>query len=60
MRIRWTIKNWWSKLWIRKEEFHPSLDLRSNINLGMSKERRKEAFLDLCRRRQIAHERDFD
>ena len=49
---------WWHRLWIRKDEFHRSLDLDS-LNLdGMSKQKKEEYLIDLNRRREIAHRRD--
>lgn len=50
---------WWHKLWIRKDEFHHSLDMDGLAILEMDKRELKEYRADLVRRRQIAHERDL-
>ena len=51
---------WWYRLWIRKDEFHRSLDTDLLAMLAMNK-KQKERYLDnLSRRRRIAHERDLD
>lgn len=60
MGLRWTLKNWWGKLWIREDEFHSSLDYSANIRPGMSEKKREQATLDLIKRRQIAHERGIE
>ncbi len=61
-RVVWNggIKLQWNRLWIRKDEFHSSLDLKSEVMLGMSQKRRDKYIKDLCRRRHIAHERDLN
>jgi hypothetical protein len=53
------LKLGWYRLWVRKDEFHPSLNMDSKAMFGMSKEARKRYMFDLIRRRQIAHERDL-
>ncbi len=46
----------WQQLWVRKGEFHPSLD--SDYE-GLKPDQREAYSLDLVRRRQIAHEREL-
>lgn len=60
-RLVWNrgLKLGWYRLWVRKDEFHPSLNMDVKAMVGMSKEVRKKYELDLVRRRQIAHDRDL-
>jgi len=60
-RLIWNrgIKLHWSRLWIRKDEFHNSLDMDVEAILNMNEKQREAYFKDLGKRRQIAHERDF-
>ncbi|MFH0808427.1 MAG: hypothetical protein V1888_02320 [archaeon] len=56
------IKLLWNQLWVRKDEFHSSLNMDVNavkVMLGMNKKQRDAYIKDLCKRRQIAHERDI-
>jgi hypothetical protein len=48
----------WNRLWIRKDEFHSSLDLDIEAVSVMNEEERKDYFLDLNRRRAKAHRAD--
>ena len=50
---------WWNRFWIRKDEFHKSLDMDGRAMAGMSEKRRKKYTEDLMWRREIAHERDL-
>ena len=50
---------WWYKLWIRKDEFHKSLNMDPHAVMEMDVEERKRYFHDLNRRRSIAHELDL-
>lgn len=60
-RLIWNrgIKFQWDRLWIRKDEFHNSLNMDANAMLGMSHKQRGAYTKDLYRRRRIAHERDL-
>ena len=53
------LKLWWYELFIRNEEFHPSLDSDFDALLYMGKKERAEYFCDLGERRRIAHERNL-
>ncbi len=54
----WKVRLWWYQLYIRKDEFHPSLSIDPFAFVRMA-EREKEEYLgSLCRRRIIAHQRD--
>ncbi|MFH0854456.1 MAG: hypothetical protein V1891_03110 [bacterium] len=53
------IKLQWNRLWVRKDEFHSSLNMDANAMLGMSQKQRNAYTKDLCRRRRIAHEKDL-
>lgn len=50
---------WWNRLWIRKDEFHRSLDMDVSAMLEMKEQEVKEYLADLVRRRDIAHQRDL-
>ena len=51
---------WWDSLYIRADEFDNSLSMNGYAILSMRKEDRTKYIKDLCRRRQIAHERDME
>ena len=50
---------WWYKLWIRKDEFHHSLDMDGVAMLEMNEQERKKYFVNLVRRREKAHQRNL-
>lgn len=56
----WRIRHWWQRLWIRKDEFHPSLNMDVGVMYNMTENEKTEYLNDLVRRRNIAHERDID
>ena len=58
MKIRTKIRLWWNKLWIRKDEFHSSLNVDLAGVLDMNEKERDKYATDLIRRRNIAHERE--
>ena len=49
----------WSGLWIRGDEFHPSLDIQVDHVRRLSYEEVEKYWRDLNNRRQIAHKRDL-
>ena len=51
-----SIKPWWKRLWIRKDEFHSSLD--TDYLPGISQEEEDNYSKDVFRRRHLSHERD--
>lgn len=53
------IKLRWYRLWIRKDEFHPSLSYDPMATRHMSQEQRLAYVKDLNHRRDIARERDL-
>lgn len=53
------IKLWWSRLFIRKDEFHKSLDLDIDTMMVMDDEEFQKYSDDILRRRWIVHERDL-
>ena len=53
------IKLWWYRSFIRKNEFHSSLNMDVEAMMVMNEEELKRYFNDLARRRRIAHNRDF-
>ena len=57
---QWRIRVWWSELWIRKQEFHRTLNM-DVLALGKMTENEKANYYDyLFRRRDIAHQRDLN
>jgi len=60
MSWRISLRLWWHRLWIRKDEFHESLVMDSEAMLEMTQEECDKYRADLCRRRQIAHQRDME
>lgn len=50
---------WWYRLWVRKNEFHKSLDFDFEAMMVMNQKGRKKYWKDLAKRRQKAHERDL-
>lgn len=58
MRLRDRPKLFWNRLWIRKDEFHPSLDIDPIASSYMTKEERELYYKDIVRRREIAHRLD--
>ncbi len=54
-----SIRFWWAMLWIREDEFHPSLDFDFEYAYLLSAKGRDAYWLDLARRRGIVHERDL-
>lgn len=59
MFIRSRIRLFWSRLWIRENEFHQSLDIDVEAMLTMNEEQKDTYMKDLVRRRNIAHEREL-
>ncbi|MHB1118328.1 MAG: hypothetical protein ACYCZ7_02295 [Minisyncoccota bacterium] len=55
----WKVRLWWHRLFIRRNEFHHSLDMDTDAMVRMSSAESKKYILDLVRRRSIAHERDL-
>lgn len=53
-------RQFWNRLYIRKDEFHKSLDLDLKLMMDLNKEDQKKYLLDLIRRRDIAHRRDLE
>ena len=49
----------WNNLYIRKDEFHKSLDLDLNAMLVMDKKEREKYYKNIMKRRNIAHEKDL-
>ncbi|MDD4409307.1 MAG: hypothetical protein PHW52_01500 [Candidatus Pacebacteria bacterium] len=54
-----TIKLWWYRLWVRRNEFHPSLTIDDKAMSCMLISKQKTYLSDLNRRREIAHKRDM-
>lgn len=60
-RVVWNrgIKLQWYRLWIRKNEFHHSLNTDIEAIIGMNDEQYKVYEKDLIKRRQIAHQKNM-
>ncbi len=56
MNRRIKLRLWWNKLWIRKDEFHPSLNFDGEAYFEMNEEEKQAYMFDLVKRRNIAHE----
>lgn len=56
-RVLWNkgIRLWWAKLYIRRDEFHPSLIFDIEAASVMSEKEKSEYYADLAKRRRIAH-----
>ena len=52
------LRLWWSRLYIRKDEFHSSLSFDAGTYLGMNEKQRGEYVFDIVKRRSVAHQRD--
>lgn len=50
---------WWRKLWIRKDEFHSSLDVDAKAMVEMDQKEMEKYIEDLAYRRNLAHRRDL-
>ena len=48
---------WWYQLWIRKDEFHKSLDMDPDAVIEMNKKETKQYFANLTGRRKKAHQK---
>ncbi len=51
---------WWCCLWIRKNEFHYSLNMDAMAMIEMDKKEMKKYLVSLDYRRKIAHERALE
>ena len=58
MKIRTKVGLQWKRLWIRKDEFHSSLNIDVAGVVDMNDEERDKYATNLMYRRQIAHERE--
>ena len=57
----YSIRHWWRVLWVRKDEFHISLEIDMEWLTYCNPKGGLDAHLtDVTRRRQIAHERDMN
>ena len=53
------IKLFWHRLFIRKDEFHPSLNMDIEAMMVMDQKKLERYRNDIARRRWIAHKRDL-
>jgi len=58
--LRHRPRMFWNKLWVRKDEFHKSLEMDASAMMTMSREDVQKHMDDLVRRRNIAHQRDLE
>ena len=59
-RLRTRARLWWHRLFIRRDEFHHSLNLDYRALMDVTPDERERYHEDLGRRRASAHERDLD
>lgn len=52
------VRIWWNGLYVREGEFHHSLNIDLVASCRMTEEERYKYFLDLGRRRSLAHFKD--
>lgn len=57
MKLKTKLTLFWHRLWIRKDEFHISLNLDVTLMWDMTSEEQEEYLQDLARRRKKAHDR---
>ncbi len=57
MKLQTKLTLFWHRLWIRKDEFHSSLNLDATLMWDMTKEEQEEYLEDLARRRKKAHKK---
>ncbi len=50
---------WWHRLWIRKDEFHNSLDIDPDAMMEMDEREKEEYLANLIKRRKAAHQKDL-
>ena len=55
--FKYRLKVWWCRLWIRRDEFHYTLNSDTDMLLHMCECERRRYWTDIGRRRRIAHER---
>lgn len=60
MRPRIKLRLWWRKLRVRRDEFHKSLELDTEVLSEMDEIEGKNYVTDLSQRRNIAHLRDLE
>ncbi len=53
------LRIWWHRLWIREDEFHPSLCADFRAMWQMNSQQLRSYGDDLARRRDMAHEKDL-
>jgi len=54
------LKLFWNQLWIRRDEFHKSLDIDWEAIADLKGEKREAYYNDLAKRRHLAHMRDLE
>jgi hypothetical protein len=57
--LKYKIRLWWHRLWIRDDEFHVSLDMDYKAMQQMTKDEQDIYINDLVKRRQKAHLKDM-
>ncbi len=57
--IKIKLRHFWDCLWVRKDEFHKSLEMNTEYMTGLDHEGVRKYLGDLEKRRRIAHERDL-
>jgi hypothetical protein len=58
-RLRIKLRHFWYSTWIRKDEFHRSLDIDFDYMMILDSEDVQKYLSNLNKRRRISHERDL-
>ena len=58
--VRSRLRLWWAHLYIRKNEFHHSLNMDGEALITMNTKQKDKYMKDLIQRRKIAHERGMN
>ena len=60
MKFTSRMRLFWAQMWVRKDEFHRSLDIDMEAMMQMDREQQRQYLERINKRREIAHKRDLD
>ena len=60
MKLKTKLKILWYRLWIRKDEFHHSLNTKPDLMMDITRDERQQYMENLLIRRCIAHKKDLE
>jgi len=58
MKYKTRLRLWWHRLWIRRDEFHKSLNMDGGAMREMTGSEQASYLVDLAERRNKAHNKD--